>query len=41
MDDFIQTQLEKDRINFINYRLNKYNPRVFKNYADSNANMLR
>ncbi len=41
MNDFIHTQLEKDRINFLNERLNKYKPRVFKNFADSNANMLR
>ena len=41
MDEFIDNQLEKDRVDFLNERLNKYKPRVFKNFVDSNANMLR
>jgi len=39
--EHIEQLREKDRQNFLEQRLKKSNPRVFKNYIDNNTNQLR
>ena len=41
MTEHVENQWEKDRQDFLNNRLLKSKPRVFKNYIETNANQLR
>ena len=37
----IESQKEKDRIEHLNQRFTKGNPRIFRNFIDTNSNLLR
>lgn len=41
MTEHVENQWEKDRQDFLNNRLLKSKPRVFKNYIETNASQLR
>lgn len=39
--DHVEQRKENDRIDYLNNRLMKAHPRIFKNYVETNTNQLR
>ena len=37
----VESQKEKDRIKHLNHSFYKENPRIFRNFIDTNSNLLR